>query len=143
MARTFAVVLSTFAISWLMALQCGSAFGQGGGPGRNPLDPFPEDDLGLKSPPEFGPDFKPGPPGPSPTPGSLLNPPGPAQVWKCSHCGAVLGTGVEPKLDRCPKCGVELTSRFNYYVLGTIGGILAGGFLLFSVIRTLMRQGPR
>jgi hypothetical protein len=39
-------------------------------------------------------------------------------------CNGVLGNGpVDPKAETCPRCGPQLTSPFNYYVVG--GGSVA------------------
>src|SRR5438128_1054703 len=55
------------------------------------------------------PGFQPPMPG-MPDPGMPnQGPPVLIKIWKCSKCGAQLGTGeIKPTLSRCPHCGVRL-----------------------------------
>jgi hypothetical protein len=55
------------------------------------------------------------------------------QVWKCGHCGAVLGVGPDPKLKKCPHCGYELTTPFNYYVVYGAGGAVLAALIWYRV----------
>jgi hypothetical protein len=62
------------------------------------------------------------------------------RVWKCGHCGAVLGVGPDPKLKKCPHCGYELTTPFNYYVIYCAGGAVLAGLIWLGVFLRARRS---
>jgi hypothetical protein len=97
-----------------------------------PPERFKSDDLA--EPPEFK---NPGPPA-SPTPpplgGGFQSDANQNRVWKCSKCNAVIGTGPhEPKVEVCTHCSAKLTSRFNYWIIGGVGGAIAAALLWAAI----------
>ena len=66
------------------------------------------------------------------------------RVWKCSKCNAVIGRGAtEPQIEVCPHCGAKLTSWFNYWVIGGVGGAIVALFAWLAILSTGRRNPPR
>ena len=121
-------VLSITLLCFVPGIVLGQAFdGKPPGPRRGEYE-LKEPDLTLP---------------PSPNPPSLLEPRN-NKVWKCSKCGAVVGTGpTEPKIEKCPTCGAKLTNWFNYYIVGGVGGAVPAGLVIMSLIlRAVKPRGP-
>jgi DNA-directed RNA polymerase subunit RPC12/RpoP len=126
--------IRTLAILFLVAATAAFAQGPTGPRFQHGQDSSPS----LAEPPEFRPPTMPNPPSALPAfPGSAEN----EKVWKCGKCGAVIGRGPnEPKVERCPSCGVKLTSWFNYYIVGGVGGALLAGLVIVSLIVKATRR---
>lgn len=108
-------------------------FAQGPDLSRHPQFGPPKDNLA--EPPAFDPHQSQGPKVPN------FSQPAENKTWTCSNCGAVIGMGPnEPTIEVCPKCGAKLTSWFNYWIIGGLGGAAMAMLVLGGIVMQLVKS---